>query len=229
MQPDAPSWAFRPVDIYCERLGPGFWAEPVNAVSNLAFIIAALIMLFPALRARDPGAIALVAILELIGIGSFLWHTFAVGWAGPADVIPIAAFILLYVWLATRRFFDASPLRASLAVIGALAVLYLTGAAIRAGFGSLNGSEGYAGVLVLLAAYAAALMRAAPATARGLLLGAALLALSLTFRSLDATLCGAFPLGTHFLWHILNAVMLGWMIHVLLAHPRALARTGSHR
>jgi len=46
--------------------------------------------------------------------------------------------------------------------------------------------------------------------------GAAILAVSLTFRSLDASLCAAIPLGTHFMWHVLNAVMLGWMIHVYL-------------
>lgn len=32
---------FTPVDIYCERLGPSFWAEPFNAVTNASFLIAA--------------------------------------------------------------------------------------------------------------------------------------------------------------------------------------------
>ena len=31
-----------PIDAYCERLGPQFWAEPVNAATNGAFLIAAL-------------------------------------------------------------------------------------------------------------------------------------------------------------------------------------------
>jgi hypothetical protein len=30
-------------------------------------------------------------------------------------------------------------------------------------------------------------------------------------------------LGTHFLWHILNGVMLGWMIHVYIRHMLARA------
>ena len=33
----------RPVDDYCERLGPGLWAEPLNLVTNLAFLIAAIL------------------------------------------------------------------------------------------------------------------------------------------------------------------------------------------
>jgi len=29
------------MDGYCERVGPGLWAEPLNAVSNAAFLIGA--------------------------------------------------------------------------------------------------------------------------------------------------------------------------------------------
>jgi hypothetical protein len=30
-----------PLDLYCERTDLSFWAEPVNALSNAAFLIAA--------------------------------------------------------------------------------------------------------------------------------------------------------------------------------------------
>src|SRR3546814_11984060 len=36
-------------------------------------------------------------------IGSGLFHSFAVAWAALADVIPVALFILLYMYLALRR------------------------------------------------------------------------------------------------------------------------------
>ena len=32
---------FETIDNYCERIGDGFWAEPLNAITNLAFILAA--------------------------------------------------------------------------------------------------------------------------------------------------------------------------------------------
>ncbi|MBZ9770745.1 hypothetical protein LB526_28720 [Mesorhizobium sp. CA6] len=32
-----------PVDLYCERSGPGLWAEPANASTKLAFIAAGLL------------------------------------------------------------------------------------------------------------------------------------------------------------------------------------------
>jgi hypothetical protein len=76
-------------------------------------------------------------------------------------------------------------------------------------------------VPLLIALTALALARRAPATARGLAIGAGILVVSLTFRSLDAALCEAVPLGTHFLWHILNGIMLGWMIEVYRRHRLA--------
>ena len=76
--------------------------------------------------------------------------------------------------------------------------------------GPLNGSVSYIPVPILILGYAAALMPREPETARGLAIGAGLLFLSLLFRTIDAGVCAGFPLGTHFLWHVLNGVMLGW-------------------
>ena len=54
----------------------------------------------------------------------------------------------------------------------------------------------------------------------------ALLILSLTFRSLDAPLCARWPIGTHFVWHILNGILLGWLIETYRRHMLAGARAG---
>ena len=51
-----------------------------------------------------------------------------------------------------------------------------------------------------------------------ILLGNYLLAVSLTFRTIDAAACPRFPAGTHFVWHLANAVLLGWMIRALVLH-----------
>ena len=46
----------RHVDLYCERTGPEYWAEPLNALSNLAFIAAGLWFLVKFRReGRDGG------------------------------------------------------------------------------------------------------------------------------------------------------------------------------
>ncbi len=212
-------WA-EPVDGYCERSDPGFWAEPVNAATNLLFLLAALVMAHRLRGTRLPFANLLVAILAGIGVGSFLFHTFAQVWAGLADTLPILLFILAYVFAASRDFLGLSPSRSGLVAAGLITCAAVT-VPLFAMIPGLGASAGYAPVPVLIAGYAWLLRRRAPDTARGLTIGAGLLLLSLTARTLDDPLCAAVPLGTHFLWHIFNALLLGWMIEVYRRHMLA--------
>lgn len=208
------------IDGYCERLGPGYWAEPVNALTNAAFLIAALVM---ARRLRGqalPLAWSMCALLFAIGVGSYLWHTHATGWSGLADVLPILGFSLLYIYSANRDFWQMPRWAALLGTCAFLPYAAATGALLQA-LGLPGGAAGYAPLPIMIAGYAIALSRCAPTTARGLALGTALLCLSLTFRTLDEPLCRAVPLGTHFLWHLMNAAMLGWMIEVYRRHMLA--------
>ena len=206
------------VDGYCERLGPGYGAEPVNALSNLAFLLAAGVM-WPRLRGL-PLARAMVALLTVIGIGSYLFHSHANRLTGVMDVAPIAGFILLYVFAASR---DVLGLRGWQAAASTLAFLPYAALSVPlwAMVPGLGSSAGYAPVPVLILLYAGLLRRSAPDTAKGLAIGAGLLVLSLTFRTLDGPLCKANPLGLHFIWHLLNAAMLGWMIEVYRRHMLA--------
>jgi hypothetical protein len=211
------------VDNYCERMDFTFWGEPLNAITNAAFLIAAFIAWRVAKREGrlDPGIWALIAVLTAIGIGSFLFHTFATRWAAMADVLPILFYILIYIYLATTRFL-ALPWWGGVAAL-VLFVPYagLVGWAVGAVFGPLNGSVGYIPVPILIAIYAFLIRKSAPQTARGLMIGVAILAVSLTMRTIDEATCAAFPIGTHIFWHIFNGIMLGWMIVVMARHPRA--------
>jgi hypothetical protein len=205
---------FAQVDIYCERISPAFWAEPINAITNAAFLISA-VLVFMWTKGRRASVLLLLAILCLIGIGSFLFHTFAQRWAGIADVLPILAFILTYIFLATRNFLG-QPIWISAAAC-LLFVPYAAGSGwlISRIFGDMNGSVPYVSVALLIFIYALLARQRYPESSRGLAIGAGILSLSIAFRSIDAAVCAAIPLGTHFLWHILNGVMLGWMILVL--------------
>ncbi|MCV6596476.1 MAG: ceramidase domain-containing protein [Mangrovicoccus sp.] len=205
----------RAVNGYCERLDPGYWAEPINAITNAGFVIAAVI-LWPRV-AGLPLARALCVVLAAIGVGSYLFHTHAQIWAMIADVLPIGIFILLYIYVANRHYWELGPW-AALALTG----LFLPYAALLLPvFSALpffHISAAYWPVPLLIAIYAILLRNRAPQTAKGLGIGAALLALSLSFRSLDMPLCPQLPVGTHFLWHLLNAVMLGLVIETYRAH-----------
>ena len=206
-----------PIDGYCERLDAGFWAEPVNALTNAAFLVAALVM---ALRLRGSGlplAWALVALIAATGVGSFLFHTFAQPWAGLADTLPILLFILTGLYAATRDFLGTSWKIAALVTLGYFPFAAVTVPLFRL-IPGLGDSAVYATVPALMLIYAGLLWIRARPTARGLVLTAALLTASIAFRALDAPLCGTFPLGTHFLWHLLNAVVLAAMVEVYRRH-----------
>jgi hypothetical protein len=205
------------IDAYCERMGPGFWAEPVNALTNIAFLIAA-IWLWRQSRGL-PFAQLLCVILFVIGIGSFLFHTFATRWAAMADSLPILFYILTYI-LAINLHVWRWPVWVS--VLGMLAFLPYAAVATPV-FNALpffEISSFYWPVPLLILIYAGLLWRRYPQTAAGLAIGAGILCASLVFRSLDGGICSHLPLGTHFMWHILNATMLGWMIAVYCRHRR---------
>ena len=207
----------RQVDAYCERTDLTFWAEPVNALTNAAFLLAAWVMWRRVRGADLPLAGAMCALLALIGIGSFLFHTTATIWGSIADTAPIGLFILLYVFAADRDYWRLRLPWALLATAGFFPYVAVTLPLFqKLPFFAI--SAGYWPVPLLISLYSFGLRRRAPETSRGLALGAGLLCLSLVFRSLDGILCGTFPLGTHFMWHLLNATMLGWMIEVYRRH-----------
>lgn len=217
------NWS-RSIDAYCERLDASYWAEPLNAVTNLAFIIAALVMWRRS--AGLPMGRVLAATLFAIGVGSYLFHTHATQWAELADTAPIGIFIFAYLFAVNWHMLRLRWWLAALATLLFIPYAALLLPVLNA-IPFLNISNFYWTVPVLLVGYALGPLRGAPRTASGFLAGAGLLTLSITLRSLDTGLCTSWPLGTHFIWHLLNGVMLGWMIEVYRRHMlAATARRG---
>ncbi|RFC62529.1 hypothetical protein DYI37_14835 [Fulvimarina endophytica] len=208
-----------PIDAYCERTDPSFWAEPVNAVTNAAFLIAPFLAY--ALASRRAGSVvgwaelALSAIVFVIGIGSFLFHTVATRWAALADVLPIAVFIFSYFAYALSRFVGLGWIGTLLATILFLAASQLAEPAFAWAVGS---SAGYMpGLLAMLGIGGFLVSRAHPA-GRAVLGAGAVFTLSLAFRIADGPVCDHWALGTHFLWHILNATTLGLLLYAAMRH-----------
>lgn len=216
---------------YCERgRDATFWAEPLNAVSNFAFLIAAAL----ALRAwlarpqneRGGVELALTALVAVIGIGSFLFHTFATRWASVADVAPIGIFMLYYLGYALRRFVGLGLIWVLAGLALFIAALWFSETA-RCGDGPcLNGSLGYIPALVVLAGIGGWLAVQRHPAGRPILIGAAVFALSLSLRTIDRQFCpytvivASRPLGTHFLWHMLNATLLGILLLTAIKYGR---------
>lgn len=213
---------FAPIDAYCERTSAAFWAEPVNALSNAAFLVAAALVFRlwrrrAAIEGGDRATLALIALVAVIGVGSFLFHTFADRWSVLADVIPIAVFIHGYFALALRRFFKLG--------LAATALGTLAFAAAGQGMAPLaepwvGSSASYSPALAALFGLGALLAAQGHPAAWTLLGAGAVFALSLTLRTLDGPLCAAVPLGLHFLWHALNAAVLAILLVGAIARPR---------
>lgn len=191
------------IDLYCERTAPGLFQEPYNTLSNLAFLIAALVL---AVRSRRDGngtsqTRILIALVALVGIGSATFHIFATLWSQIFDIVPILLFQLLYIWF---------YLRDRTSVSKGASILMITGFALACGVGTrfemLNGSVAYTpSVLVLLGL---GLHHARAAGRTELLLCALLFGVALVFRITDHAFCETIPMGTHFLWHAVNAIVL---------------------
>jgi hypothetical protein len=156
-------------------------------------------------------------------VGSFLFHTFANVWSEYADTIPIWTFVAATIYVAASRVVGVQPgpVVGSLLVAGVVVVVVFVSAtdpspAIPPPTDPLNGSGQYAPALLALAGVTAfAWIRGLPT--RGLLLAATLAFLAaLTFRTIDLRVCADVPLGTHFLWHLLNGLLVGLILMVML-------------
>jgi hypothetical protein len=214
---DEPS-AVTYLDLYCERLGPGLLAEPLNALTNAAFFLAAWLALESA-RSRGLGSLQLRILLALavaIGIGSTLFHTFATPWARALDESPILLFQLLFMWMYLRQGAGTPRWITAGCIVG-----YLAGALYCRQFPHLlNGSLVYAPALALTASLGVYHWRRRKPEP-WLLLGASVTLVGAVFlRTLDAAVCDRFPIGTHFLWHLLvagviylsvRALIVGWL------------------
>jgi hypothetical protein len=216
---------------YCERAGAGLAAEPLNAVSNLAFAWAA----WRAWRRADrPPAgsrwdlHAAAALLAAVAVGSSLWHTLATPWAELADTLPIMLLVVALLEAVLRRVLGLGAAARVAALLLLLAAsTALPAAAAPLGLpGWLRGSAFYLPAWAALALLALAARARAPGAARPLLLTWALFTLSLALRTADLPLCPALPRGTHFLWHLLNAVVLD-RLHALLAGAGAVRACNS--
>lgn len=208
------------VDNYCERIDAFFFAEPLNALSNGAFLIAAWFLWreYQRRSLTDITALLMVGLVATVGIGSLLFHTFANILSMWADILPIMLFVFSYLWLALRRFLNLeAPLCIMLFAmfLSVHALLPLVPPGMR-----LNGSIAYLPSFAALLAIGAILREKRHEAAMPLIGSALLFALSLAFRSFDMSACKLVPIGTHFMWHLLNGLLLYRLTVLLLPKPR---------
>ncbi len=215
------TWHGPHMDTYCERHGDGFWAEPVNALTNFCIIGAGFYILRLYLRdivakyhRHYPMFLALIGLVIALGTGSLIWHTVAGPWGLWADLIPIALLIYAYQWAILRLVFRWSRRET---------VIYLfcfTAAQIglTAGFGedALNGSIIYVPAVSALIYFGVQMRRERKRGNRYMVYAVLTFLAAIILRTMDMEVCSWFPIGTHFFWHIGNSLLVYFLAQALI-------------
>ncbi len=196
---------FEPDQLNCERLDPSFWAEPANALTNLAFVLAGLIILT---RKQQPAHV-LGALIILIGLSSFLFHTFSDRITGTLDVLSIGIYLVAYAWLwpkwVTRTGYRMQALSVVALLLAIVVAVWLVWA-LKPIWPDLPPGA-YLGAWVYVLGLAILNATRQKRASRWLWATAGLFLVALTTRQLDMLLCESLG-GLHWLWHILNAMVL---------------------
>lgn len=205
------------LDSYCERAGnAALLAEPLNLVTNLFFVAGALVAIYLIMRlppepTRKRIDLSLLALSLLsIGIGSGLWHLAPSQTTMLMDVIPITLFIHIYLVAAMRRILEYSWPK----VVFCWAIYMGVSIAAQLALSP----DLFNGTIMYIPTYATLVVLAIAVALRnrylGRVFGAVLLVwtASLVFRTIDHEICKTLTMGTHFMWHSLNA----WVLYRLL-------------
>ncbi len=217
---------FVPIDLYCERTYPEFWAEPLNALSNIAFFIAGFSGLYTAIKFKknDSAVVTLCVLAILIGIGSFLFHTFANLWSSFADIIPIWSFVALYIVTVIIKLTGKSFLKVGgtavtvTAIIIGIVWIMSSGSATQTEPSSdiFNGSTQYLPALIAIWYFAITSWNKKLELHNWVVASAITFTLSSIFRTIDLHFCNLFHFGIHFLWHICNGIMITFLLQGLI-------------
>ena len=213
----------------CEHIGQGLLAQPANALSSLAYVLAGVLLLRRSLAgrtgARTMPIVYAVAVIG-VGIGSAAFHGPMPAWGRFAHDLSIAAvlaFVIGYDVALARRASANAGLAMFIGITSACAVVL----AVAPDAGNALDAVLVAGAVV--AEVGASRSAAGRATADGRLwiviagvvtIGALLNAVGRT----DAPLCEPdSPVQLHAVWHVLTAFVL-WLYGTAALGPREQAR-----
>lgn len=213
----------------CERTDPTYFlGEPLNTLTNLGFVIAAIMLLKYMLSIREDlkgfwiwDIYLLVFMTFCIGIASFFFHTMPSPFTEMADMAFIVTFIVIYFTSALFRIAKCNWLQA---FIGLVAYAGGTHMLVTAFPNAMNDSIGYLSSMTALIIFALHLNMKRRFSARKFLVASIIGVASLFFRSVDNYVCDMIPFGTHFLWHTLNAVLIFILVKQLIRNVNRRAR-----
>jgi hypothetical protein len=212
----------------CERgHDTSLWAEPLNTISNMAFIVVAIMIARYYRHHQDLKGKwiwdihAMTALTFLIGICSTLFHTYPNFYTELADLIPIVSLIVLFFISAIFRIGKCSLFDG---IIAFIAFIGFTNIMVGLFPRAFNDSVGYVSTMGSLVVIALYLHMKRRASSHSFLLASVVGLVSLFFRSIDNETCQEIPIGTHFLWHTLNAILIYILMKQIIRNVNREAR-----
>ena len=206
------------MSTYCESGMGLFYTQPINTISNIALLIAAYFayQLIKTNNINNRTIKILPLILAVTGIGSMFWHGMPNLLTNFADTLPLSAFVLVSLFflldkLMKKRRFVWQILLAFILVEAPFIFHILP---------SLNGFLPYLIVLVFGVFVFYGLIKKYKTLTSDLAIIIALFAIAFIFRTIDYTVCPVLSMGTHFIWHILNALVLYLLIRLFVVMDR---------
>jgi len=205
----------------------GLFEEPLNTLTNIGFLVAAYLVFRLYWRDRDYKGKRMWDIYFLnlcmifIGVGSISFHMYPSLYTELADTLFIILFIIVYFTSAMVRITSLSKFQVAVAM---MAFVFTTNSLVRYFPNAMNDSVAYLssmGALIFIAFYLHIKRRAA---ATYFLIASVLGMVSLFFRVVDVEVCEEIPFGTHFIWHIMNSILLYILMKQLLRSVNRRAR-----
>lgn len=211
----------------CERTSAAWYAEPLNTLSNFCFIYVAFAIYRYYHRHEDLerkwiwDIHALTFLTFTIGLNSLLFHTFPTPLTELMDTIPIVMFIMIFF---TSVLFRIGRVNVFQGIICLVAFVGFSHMLVHQFPRALNDSIGYLSSMIALVMIAVYLHLNARPSSSHFMMAAIIGITSLFCRAIDQEVCTFLPIGTHFLWHILNATLLYILLKQIIRNVNRDAR-----
>lgn len=219
----------RYIHLQCERSAPGLFGEPFNTLTGLAFFVVAYCLWnFLQKQPAKPFSLKfLVIMVAMVGCGSMTYHSVSRMWAAVfADVLPIAILACVFFYMLTKHILR-------LHLIGGLVLLAIFVAVnLWYRFNHGRGPDGYVSLmpsLLMMFLISIYMFFTKNPSFINFSLAAITAAIAITFRIMDnySFVCDNFPMGTHWVWHILMAVFFYLVIRETIKRHRVYDRPGT--
>jgi len=212
----------------CERKVPDdLWAEPLNALTSIGFFIAAFLTYLhcrnhPEVKhERKLDIYIIIFLIALIGAASITFHMAPSKYTELFDIITIVTFIHFYFFSFLVR---VANLKLFNIIVVYLAFSGTTHMLVSQFPNAMNDSIAYLSSIVAVIFMSFYMNIKRRAASIDLFIASIIGMTSLFFRSIDNYVCDQIPIGTHFIWHVFNAILIYLLMKQLVRSINRRAR-----